>query len=187
MFSLSLNFPKFAAASAFIALIVSGNSARADEMAQNLGPVGPDEPMITTGCSKPIIAFYLRGHVPQLAPCASKRDEMAQNLGLVGPHEPMITTVGSKRIIAFYVRGHVPQLAPCASKRDEMAQNLGLVGPHEPMITVDSASGQQALVGGSNAQDASAAGQAMERKTDGIKCVRQMPRYRPAPDFIFKC
>ena len=34
MFSLSLNFPKFAAASAFIALIVSGTPACADEMAQ---------------------------------------------------------------------------------------------------------------------------------------------------------
>jgi hypothetical protein len=51
----------------------------------------------------------------------------------------------------------------------------------------DTAPGQQALLVGSNAQDASAAGQAMERKTDGIKCVRQMPRYRPAPDFMFKC
>ena len=44
MFSLSLNFPKFAAAGAIIALIVSGSPARADEMAQNLGPVGPHEP-----------------------------------------------------------------------------------------------------------------------------------------------
>ena len=50
----------------------------------------------------------------------------------------------------------------------------------------DTAPGQQASLVGSNAQDDSAAGQAMERKT-GIKCVRQMPRYRPAPDFIFKC
>ena len=37
MFSLSLNFPKFAAAGAIIALIVSGSPARADETAQNLG------------------------------------------------------------------------------------------------------------------------------------------------------
>jgi hypothetical protein len=77
----------------------------------------------------------------------------------------------------------------------------------------DTAPGQQALLEGSNAQDASAAGQEMERKTEaelsspavpglspgvnaqpsfkgaggGIKCVRQMPRYRPAPDFVFKC
>ena len=37
MFSLSRNFLKFAAASAFVALIVSGTPTCADEMAQNLG------------------------------------------------------------------------------------------------------------------------------------------------------
>jgi hypothetical protein len=42
----------------------------------------------------------------------------------------------------------------------------------------DTAPGQQASLVGSNAQ---------EREADDIKCVRQMPRYRPAPDFIFKC
>jgi hypothetical protein len=41
MFSLSRNFLKFAAASAFVALVVSGTPTCADEMAQNLGPVGP--------------------------------------------------------------------------------------------------------------------------------------------------
>ena len=87
MFSLSLNFPKFAAAGAIIALIVSGSPARADEMAQNLGPVG---------------------------------------------------------ITAEAV--------------------------------ADTAPGQQAP--SSNAQ---------EREADDVKCVRQMPRYRPAPDFVFKC
>jgi len=44
MFSLSRNFLKFAAASAFVALIVSGTPTCADEMAQNLGPVGPGSP-----------------------------------------------------------------------------------------------------------------------------------------------
>ena len=48
MFSLSRNFLKFAAASAFVALTVSGTPTCADEMAQNLGPVGPHEPMINT-------------------------------------------------------------------------------------------------------------------------------------------
>ena len=106
MFSLSLNFPKFAAAGAIIALIVSGSPARA--------------------------------HAPRFP---SRADEMAQNLGPVGPHEPIITMVGSKRV-------------------------------------ADTAPGQQASLVGSNAQ---------EREADDIKCVRQMPRYRPAPDFIFKC
>ena len=44
MFSLSRNFLKFAAASAFVALPVSGTPTCADEMAQNLGAVGPWSP-----------------------------------------------------------------------------------------------------------------------------------------------
>ena len=44
MFSLSRNFLKFAAASAFAALTVSGTPTCADDMAQNLGPVGPWSP-----------------------------------------------------------------------------------------------------------------------------------------------
>ena len=32
--------------------------AHADELAQNLGPVGPDEPILTTVGSKRVIAFY---------------------------------------------------------------------------------------------------------------------------------
>jgi hypothetical protein len=62
MFPLSRNFLKFAAAGAFLALTVSGTPARADEMAQNLGPVGPHEPMITTVGSKRVIAFYVPGN-----------------------------------------------------------------------------------------------------------------------------
>ena len=46
---------------------------------------------------------------------------------------------------------------------------------------------QEASLEGSNAPDTSAAGQAMERKTDVIKCIRQMPRWRPDPNSIFKC
>ena len=62
MFPLSRNFLKFAAAGALLALTVSGTPARADEMAQNLGPVGPHEPMITTVGSKRVIAFYVPGN-----------------------------------------------------------------------------------------------------------------------------
>src|SRR6476646_8160497 len=58
MFPLSRNFLKFAAAGAFLALTVSGTPARADEMAQNLGPVGPHEPIIPTVGNKRVIAFY---------------------------------------------------------------------------------------------------------------------------------
>ena len=62
MFPLSRNFLKFVAAGAFVALTVSGTPARADEMAQNLGPVGPHEPMITMVGSKAVIAFYVPGN-----------------------------------------------------------------------------------------------------------------------------
>jgi hypothetical protein len=62
MFPLSRTFLKIATAGAFIALSVSGTPARADEMAENLGPVGPHEPMITTVGSKHVIAFYVPGN-----------------------------------------------------------------------------------------------------------------------------
>jgi hypothetical protein len=58
MFPLSRNFLKFAAASALLALTVSGTPARADELAQNLGPVGPHEPILTEVGSERVIAFY---------------------------------------------------------------------------------------------------------------------------------
>ena len=58
MFPLSRNFLKFAAASALLALTVSGTPARADELAQNLGPVGPHEPILTEVGSQRVIAFY---------------------------------------------------------------------------------------------------------------------------------
>ena len=59
MFPLSHNFLKFAAAGAFIALTVASTPSRADDLMQNLGPVGPHEPMITMVGSKRVIAFYV--------------------------------------------------------------------------------------------------------------------------------
>lgn len=47
-----------AAAVALIALTAASIPARADELAQNLGPVGPHEPILTTVGSKRVIAFY---------------------------------------------------------------------------------------------------------------------------------
>ena len=47
----------FAAAGAFVALS-AGLPARADDLAQNLGPVGPHEPILTSVGSKRVIAFY---------------------------------------------------------------------------------------------------------------------------------
>ena len=58
MFPRSHNFLKFAAAGALFALTVSGTPARADELAQNLGPVGPHEPILTEVGSERVIAFY---------------------------------------------------------------------------------------------------------------------------------
>ena len=58
MFSLSRNSLKFAAASAIVALTAVSTPARADELVQNLGPVGPHEPILTTFGNKRVIAFY---------------------------------------------------------------------------------------------------------------------------------
>jgi hypothetical protein len=46
------------AAGAILALTAPNSPARADELAQNLGPVGPHEPILTTVGSKRVVAFY---------------------------------------------------------------------------------------------------------------------------------
>ena len=58
MFPLSRNSLKFAAASAIVALTAVSSPARADELVQNLGPVGPHEPILATFGNKRAIAFY---------------------------------------------------------------------------------------------------------------------------------
>ena len=62
MFPLSRNFLKFAAAGALVALTAVSTPAHADEMVQNLGPVGPHEPMIATVGGKRVIAFFVPGN-----------------------------------------------------------------------------------------------------------------------------
>ncbi len=57
---------KFAAAGALVTLTAASTPARADEMIQNLGPVGPHEPILTMIGSERVIAFY----VPDNAHCA---------------------------------------------------------------------------------------------------------------------
>ena len=47
-----------AAAGAVFALTAASIPARGDELAQNLGPVGPREPILTWVGSKRVIAFY---------------------------------------------------------------------------------------------------------------------------------
>ena len=62
MFALSLTkLLKLAAAGSIVVLSAYGVPAQADELAQNLGPVGPHEPILTTVGSKRIIAFYIPG------------------------------------------------------------------------------------------------------------------------------
>jgi hypothetical protein len=51
----------FAALSA-LALTVTGSPGYADDLAENLGPVGPNEPILTTVGSKRVIAFYVPGN-----------------------------------------------------------------------------------------------------------------------------
>ena len=57
MFSLPrMQLLSFAAAAGV--LVISGTPTMADELAQNLGPVGPHEPILTEVGSKRVIAFY---------------------------------------------------------------------------------------------------------------------------------
>src|SRR5262245_17360833 len=49
---------RLAAAGAVLALAAASIPARADELAQNLGPVGPREPLLTWAGSKRVVAFY---------------------------------------------------------------------------------------------------------------------------------
>jgi len=59
MFSLSrIQFSKFAAMGSLVVLSTLGTAARADEMVQNLGPVGPHEAILTEVGSERVIAFY---------------------------------------------------------------------------------------------------------------------------------
>jgi hypothetical protein len=58
MFPFSRNFLKFAAAGALVALTAVSTPARAVELVDNLGPVGPHEPILAWVGSKRIIAFY---------------------------------------------------------------------------------------------------------------------------------
>ena len=60
MFPLShKHFTKFGVAGAFVALTAVKFSipARAGELLENLGPVGPHEPILTTFGNKRVIAF----------------------------------------------------------------------------------------------------------------------------------
>ena len=50
--------PSLATAGALFVLTAASITARADELAQNLGPVGPHEPILTTFGNKRVIAFY---------------------------------------------------------------------------------------------------------------------------------
>jgi len=51
-----------AAASALVALTGVNPSARAEELAQNLGPVRPHEPILTTVGNKRVLAFFEPGN-----------------------------------------------------------------------------------------------------------------------------
>ena len=51
-----------AAASALVALTAVNPPARAEELPQNLGPVGPHEPILTTVGNKRVLAFFEPGN-----------------------------------------------------------------------------------------------------------------------------
>src|SRR6516165_6142750 len=54
-------FLKLAMACTFVVLTTVSTAARAGDEPQNLGPVGPNEPILTTVGSKRVIAFYVPG------------------------------------------------------------------------------------------------------------------------------
>jgi hypothetical protein len=60
MFTIS-KLSKLAAVGTLVALGGYNLPARAEELAQNLGPVGPHEPILTTVGNKRVIAFYEPG------------------------------------------------------------------------------------------------------------------------------
>jgi hypothetical protein len=60
MFTLT-KLSRLAAVGTLVVLGGYGLPARADELAQNLGPVGPHEPILTTVGNKRVIAFYEPG------------------------------------------------------------------------------------------------------------------------------
>ena len=55
------SYRDFAAVGTLVVLGGFSLPARADDLAQNLGPVGPHEPILTTVGSKRVIAFYEPG------------------------------------------------------------------------------------------------------------------------------
>ena len=62
MFPLSRNFLKFAVAGALFALTAVTTPASAYQMIQRVGPVGPNEPILTTVGNKHIVAFFVTGN-----------------------------------------------------------------------------------------------------------------------------
>ncbi|HLB48452.1 MAG TPA: hypothetical protein VJL59_15710 [Anaerolineales bacterium] len=59
MFPLARSFLKFASIGSLVAFFAAGTPARADEAIQNLGPIGPHEPILATVGSMRVIAFFL--------------------------------------------------------------------------------------------------------------------------------
>ena len=57
-----IQFLSVAAVGVLVALTAGSTPVRADELAQNLGPVGPHEPILTTVGGKRVIAFYVPGN-----------------------------------------------------------------------------------------------------------------------------
>jgi hypothetical protein len=52
---------KLAAAGAIVALAATSTPVRADDMVENLGPVGPNEPILANFGNKRVVAFFASG------------------------------------------------------------------------------------------------------------------------------
>lgn len=56
-----IQFLQFAAVGTLVVFCALATPTRADQLAQNLGPVGPHEPILTSVGSQRVIAFYVPG------------------------------------------------------------------------------------------------------------------------------
>src|SRR5262245_27128560 len=108
-----------AAVGVFVSLTVT-TRASSDELVQNLGPVGPHEPILTAVGSKRVIAFY----EPDNGKCATQ-------LVLWDPTDDGKSTAGFKAVINPRQMAHIdiPESQSFVLQCDGNAERLAIVDP----------------------------------------------------------
>ena len=113
-----------AAALTFVGL-AAGSSAHAEEPLNNLGPVGPHEPIVITAGNQRVIAFY----EPERGGCAVS----AVTWKDVAPDAPFRVRVSLKPGQMFHLDGADRQSVSLLCGAD--ASTLALVAPPELILT----------------------------------------------------